>query len=249
MKIYSKLHRSIVTYYETIKEQYGIKYLKEAFIAIVLSVCFVGGYFLHKFYVQSREEQAFVALSEVYDSFNHAQRAMQSLDEFKDKEKIAQIWSDTQILLEALYKDNISSNLAPYFQTFKAQIILDRDHNLDEAIKVMDDALENISRNTAMGSLYHMKRIKMGFGSSQAGVKENALSSLIEIAKNPSEYAYQEALYLLGVYYISIGDQTQAFEAFKVLVDTADDKALLKSPWVALAQEKLGIETSSTDVQ
>ena len=72
---------------------------------------------------------------------------------------------------------------------------------------------------------------------------------MIENTQNPKEYAYQEALYLLGVYYISLGDHQKAQENFKKLVDTQDPKALIKSPWVLLAQEKLGINPSLPDVE
>lgn len=245
MKIHTKLYNSMTSYYSSIQEQYSIKYLKEALIATLLIVCLGGGYFLNKFYIQYREQQAFVALSEVVESFMQSQRAAQSLDPVKDKEKIIQAWSDTEILLDALYKEHSNSYLAPYFLVFKSQVILDRDHDLASAIKVFDEALGSISRKTELGSLYHMKRIKMGFDSADATEKEKSVQKLIEITQNPKEHAYQEALYLLGVYYISLGDHQKAQQSFAKLVETQDEKALLKSPWVFLAQEKLGINPSN----
>lgn len=249
MKIHTKLYNSMTSYYASIQEQYSIKYLKEALIATLLIVCLGGGYFLNKFYTQYREQQAFVALSEVVESFMQSQRVSQSLDSEKDKEKINHAWSDTQILLDALYKEHSNSYLAPYFLVFKSQIILDRDHNLDAAIKVFDEALVSISRKTELGSLYHMKRIKMGFDSADATEKEKSVQKLIEITQNPKDHAYQEALYLLGVYYISLGDHQKAQQCFSKLIESQDAKALLKSPWVLLAQEKLGINSSSNEVE
>ena len=249
MKIHTKWLNSIKAYYQTIQEQYSITYLKEALIAILLIVCVGGGYFLNKFYVTYREQQAFVALSEVVESFMQSQRVAQSLDPAKDKEKITQAWSDTEILLDALYKEHSNSYLAPYFLVFKSQIVLDRDKNLQEAIKIFDQALKNISRTTALGSLYHMKRIKMGFDSADALEQEKSLQKLIEISKNSKDYAYQEALYLLGVYYLAQGDQQKSQESFKALVDAQDTQALLKSPWARLAEEKLGIRALSNDVE
>lgn len=239
----------MTSYYSSIQEQYSIKYLKEALIATLLIVCLGGGYFLNRLYTQYREQEAFVALSEVVESFMQSQRAAQSLDPVKDKEKITQAWSDTEILLDALYKEHSNSYLAPYFLVFKSQVILDRDHDLASAIKVFDEALGSISRKTELGSLYHMKRIKMGFDSSDTAEQEKSLNKLIEITQDPKEYAYQEALYLLGVYYISLGDHQKAQQSFAKLVETQDAKALLKSPWVFLAQEKLGINPSLNDVE
>ncbi|OGB86133.1 hypothetical protein A3J41_00500 [candidate division TM6 bacterium RIFCSPHIGHO2_12_FULL_38_8] len=243
MKLYSKLHKSILTYYQMLKEQYSIKYLKETLIGTLLAICLIGGYFLNKFYVQSREQQAFVALSEVVDSFMHSQRTAQSMEQ-KDKEKIEQAWQDTQILLDALYKDNSSSYLAPYFLVFKAQVILERDHNVDAAIQVLDDALKSISSTTEIGSLFHLKRIKMGFDSKNLETREKAFKDLLAMTQDCAAYGYQEALYTLGLYLISKGDAAGSQAAFKQLVDNADAKALIKSPWVILAQEKLGLSTA-----
>lgn len=248
MSVYSKLHHSIASYYATLKAQYSAKYMREAFIGMLLLVCLGGGYFLNKFYVQYREQQAFVALSEVVDSFMLSQQHAQSLDQQKDKEKIEQAWSDTQILVDALYKENINSYLAPYFLVFKSQIALERDHDLDQAIKILDDALVSISKNSELGSLYHMKRIKMGFDSKDQALKDKALADLIAFTQDEKSYAFQEALYLLGVYYLSINDATKANESFQKLVNNSDKAALLKAPWVILAQEKLGL-VSKTDVE
>ncbi len=241
MKIHTKLYKSMAAYYLAIQEQYSIKYLREALIATLLIVCLGGGYFLNKFYVQNREEQAFVALSEVIESFMQSQRVAQSLDIDKDKEKINQAWSDTQILLDALYKEHSNSYLAPYFLVFKSQVVVERDHDIAEAIKILDDALVNISKKTELGSLYHMKRIKMGLDSSDDQEKEKSLKKLIEISQNSKESSYQEALYLLGVYHISNGESQKAQECFQKLADMSDSQVLIKSPWITLAREKLGI--------
>lgn len=249
MKMHTKWLNSVKAYYESIQEQYSIKYLKEALIATLLIVCVGGGYFLNKFYVTYREQQAFVALSEVVESFMQSQRTAQSLDPAKDKDKITQAWSDTEILLDALYKEHANSYLAPYFLVFKSQIILDRDKNLQEAIQIFDQALSSISRKTALGSLYHMKRIKMGFDSNDALEQEKSLKKLIEISQNSKEFAYQEALYLLGVYYIAQGDEQKSQESFSKLVEAQDPQALLKSPWMILAQEKLGGSAASNDAE
>ena len=248
MSAYAKMQKSIANYYHMLKEQYSVKYMREAFIALLLVVCFGGGYFLHKFYVVNRERQAFVALSEVVHSFLQSQQQAQSLENVDDKEKNQQAWQDTEILLDALYKENINSYLAPYFLVFKAQIILERDHDLNQAIAIMDDALTNISKSSELGSFYHMKRIKMGLDSSNSAVKAKALADLISFSQDEKSYVYQEALYELGLYYLSIGENQKAMQQFDTLVKTSDVAALLKSPWVLLAQEKLGIVSVQEDM-
>lgn len=248
MSAYAKMQKSIANYYHMIKEQYSVKYMREAFIGILLVVCFGGGYFLHQFYVTNRERQAFIALSEVVNSFLQSQQQAQSVHDVADKEKNYQAWQDTEILLDALYKENINSYLAPHFLVFKSQIVLERDHDLNQAIKIMDDALANISKQSELGSFYHMKRIKMGFDSSDSAVKAKALSDLIAFSKDEKSCVYQEALYELGLYYLSIGENQKAMQQFDTLVKKSDTTALLKSPWVFFAQEKLGVVPTQDDV-
>ena len=246
MSIYAKFHNSIASYYASLTEQYSAKYLRATIIGVVVVTCLVAGYFLNKFYVQYREQKAFVALSEVVDAFAQSKYVTQSLDPQKDKEKIALAWQDTEILLDALHKEHNNSYLAPYFLVFKSQIALERDHDLQQAIKILDDALVSIPKKSELGSLYHLKRIKMGFDSANAQDKEQALQDLIKITQDADHYGFEEALYLLGVYYIATNQATNAQQAFQKLVDQADSKALLKSPWVQLAQEKLGIVPMGT---
>ena len=241
MSMYSNINKSISSYYASLKEQYSARYLREVMIGVVVLVALGGGYFLNKFYVQYREEQAFLALSEAVDSFTQSQRIAQSLDPQKDKEKTIQAWQNTEMLLDALHKEHMNSYLAPYFLVFKSQMVLERDGDLEKAIKLLDDALIGIPKNSELGSLYYIKRIKMGFDSHDAAVKEKSLHDLIKITQDSNDYAFEEALYLLGEYYLSIDDVVKANESFQKLVKSADAQALLKSPWVKLAREKLGV--------
>lgn len=241
MSMYSKFSRSISMYYNSLQDQYSAKYVREAMIGMVILVCLGGGFFLNKFYIQYREEKAFVALSEVVDSFTHAQRVSQTLDHEKDKDKINQAWHNTEVLIDALYQEHVSSYLAPYFLVFKSQIVLDRDRDLEKSMTLLDDALNRIPKNSEMGSVFHLKRIKMGFDSKRDEEKEKSLRHLIQLTENVDGYVFEEASYLLGAYYLSLGESEKAQEIFKKIVDKVDDKALIKSPWVILAQEKLGI--------
>lgn len=247
MSMYSKFSRSISVYYNSLQDQYSAKYVREAMIGMVILVCLGGGFFLNKFYVQYREEKAFVALSEVVDSFSYAQRISQTLDHEKDKDKINQAWHDSEILIDALYQEHMSSYLAPYFLVFKSQIVIDRDGNLEQAISILDDALTRIPKNSEMGSVFHLKRIKMGFDSKRDEEKEKSLRNLIEMTQIVDGYAFEEASYLLGAYYLSHGESEKAQEVFKKIIDKVDDKALIKSPWVTLAQEKLGIPSAPVE--
>lgn len=241
MSMYTKIQKNIASYYGSLQQQYSAKYLKEAMIGLGLLVALGGGYVLNRWYTQHREQKAFEALSEVVHSFSQTQRLTQSLDPVKDKDKIDQSWSDTLLLLDALYKEHMGSSLAPYFLVFKAQVVLEKDHNLDDSIKILDEALPHMSKNSELGSLFSLKRIKMGFDSQDQKIKDQAFRDLERVAQDSSSFAQQEAQYLLGVYYVSQGQIAKAQETWKKLIDASDATALVPSPWVKLAQEKLGL--------
>ncbi|MCX5923909.1 MAG: hypothetical protein NTZ68_00585 [Candidatus Dependentiae bacterium] len=239
MSMYVKFQKNVSSFYASLQGQYSAKYVKEVLIGTAIVTILAGGYFLNTLYLKNREERAFVALSEVIESFTHSQQITQGLDSAKDQEKIEQAWQDTETLLNALHKEHMSSYLAPYFLIFKSQIILEKTSNLQEAIKVLDEALAQMPKNSEMSSLFQMKRIKMGFDSKQENDRKQALQDLTVIAQDISNPAFQEAAYELGVYYLYAGDVEKSQEAFKRLVDNADAKALLSSPWVQQAKEKL----------
>lgn len=238
-------HRSITQYYQMIQEQYSIKYLKEMLIAILLIVTLGGGYFLNRMYVQYREQRAFVALTEVFNAYMQSAYYAQQLDANKDQDKIKSTWQDTQVLLDALYQENRNSYLAGYFLALQAQIVTQRDHDVDQAIEIMDQALAQLPKNTEMTTLFVMKRILMGFDSTKAAIREKALQDLVMMTQNPKDLGYEQALYLLGDYFLSLADYSKAQQCFHQLVDVADPAALIKSPWVRMAQEKLGGLTES----
>lgn len=245
MSAYTKIQKSITSYYASLQSQYSAKYVKEAMIGLALLVALGGGYVLNRWYVQHREQKAFEALSEVVVSFNQTQRLVQSLDPIKEHEKIEQAWNDTLLLLDALYKEHMGSYLAPYFLVFKAQVVLEKDHNLVESMQILDEALPHMSKNSELGSLFHMKRIKMGFDSEDEKIRDQSLRDLELAAQDVSNFAYQEAQYLLGVYYVAQGQIAKAQATWKELITASDEAALVKSPWVKLAQEKLGLTSQS----
>jgi len=240
MSMYSKMQKNVTAYYKSVQAQYSAKYVKEVIIGLGLLVALGGGYVLNSWYVQHREEKAFEALSEVVNSFSQTQQVVQSLDSDKDHEKIMQSWQDVSLLVDALYKEHINSYLAPYFLAFQAEIALEKDHDLEAAIKIIDDALPGMSKTSELGSLFHMKRIKMGFDSKDEKVRDQSWKDLQAVSQDKTSCMQQEALYVLGIYYVSQGQFAKAQETWRELVDSADETALLKSPWVKLAQEKLG---------
>jgi hypothetical protein len=241
MSVYAKFKNNAASYYTRMSQQYSAKYVKEATIGIGLLVALGAGYFLNNWYVKNREEQAYNAFAEIVFSMQQNEQIIQSLDPQKDKEKINQEYSDILILIDALYKEHTGSYLAPYFLALKSQIILEQTNNYQEAVNILDQALDGMDKKSDLGSLYYLKRIKMGFDSTDKKEQEKSLKELQAIANDQTSVVQQEAQYLLGVYYASAGQIAQAQDVWKKLVDSSDETDLLKSSWIKLAQEKLGL--------
>lgn len=244
MSIYSKVQKNITSYYHQIQEQYSIKYMREATMGVGLLVVLCAGYFGNNWYVKNREEKAFEALSEVIHLYSQTQQTVFGLESSKDQEKIQQAWQDSGLLIEALYKEHSGSYLAPYFLIFNAEVVLQRDGDVDQAITMLDKALPQIEQSSELGGLFHLKRIKMGFDSKDEKVQQQAFKDLVAVSQDKTSCMQEEAMYLLGLYYSSKGQFAKAQETFKELAAMEDEKALLPSWWVALAQEKLGHVTS-----
>jgi hypothetical protein len=242
------IKNNIAAYYTKMSQQYSAKYVKEATIGIGLLAALIGGYFLNSWYVKNREEQAFKDFSSIVSSMQQNEQIIQALDPQKDKEKIDQAYNDVLLLIDALYKEHVGSYLAPYFLALKSQIILEQTNNYQEAVTILDQALNGMDKKSDLGSLYYLKRIKMGFDSTDTKEQEKSFKELEILANDQTNVMQQEAQYLLGAYYASLGQITQAQEVWKKLInasgelsDRSDDTDLLKSSWIKLAQEKLGL--------
>ena len=238
MALYAQTQKNISNWFKNFKQQASGQYAKEALLGgILLGVA--AGYFGYGFYAKNREQQAFGALSEVVDSFEKAQYDNLHSEKGADKDLSENKWQDTEILLEALYKQNKRSYLAPYFLIFKSQIILERGGSIDEALKILEEALEKMPKKSSLFEFYNLKRILMSFDSQEELVRKEALHDLIATAKDEKGYAFEEASYLLGIYYISGGDMQNARDVLENALKFADKKALLPSGWVKQIEEKL----------
>ena len=239
MSLYAQMQKNISNYYKMLKEQTSGKYVKETMLGTGIVVGVLVGYFSYNFYVKKREQQAFGALVEVVESFEKAQYELKNSEKKSDMQHDVDAWQDTEVLIDALYKQNSSSYLAPYFLIFKSQIALERGAPVDEVRAVLVQALNQIPKNSALYDLFNLKRIMMALDSSDPVVCKDALADLIAVAKDEKGYSFEEASLVLGSYYVHQGDVQQARQVWENVVKAADKKSLLPSPWVKQAEEKL----------
>lgn len=238
MSFYVQVQKSITSACNIVKDKTSAQYVKETLVGAGVVVMLFIGYGAHSFYIKKREERAFSALIEVSDSFDRTQYEVEHDSDLKNNNKEA-AWSDTEALVDALYKQNSGSFLAPYFLIFKSQIALERGASVDEVIATIEEALKLIPRKTSLFELYDLKRILLSFDSHDEAMRKEALNALIAAAKDEKSYSFEEASYMLGLYYLSKNDMLQASQAFERLLDKSDAKGLFVSPWIKQAEEKL----------
>lgn len=238
MSLYAQIQKNIVNYYRMLIQQSSVRYAKETVFGVGIMIALVAGYLIHGFYVKKREEQAFGALTEVVESFEKAQYEVLHSENKTDDQDI-NVWQNTEEFIDSLYKQNANSYLAPYFLIFKSQVALERGVPIDEVRVMLETALAKMSKHTPLFDLFNFKRIMISFDSQDQVVRDAALSELIAVANDEQGYVFEEANYLLGLYYVQRGDIDQARKAWENVVHKADKKALLPSPWVKQAEEKL----------
>ena len=239
MSLYVQIKKNISDVYKNFINQTSAQYSKKTVFGVIISVGLISGYFAYNFYVKQREQKAFGALIEIIDSFERAKYEIEDPDADQDKNNKINIWQDTEILIDALYKQNSHSYLAPYFLIFKSQVELERGTPVDDVIKNLSEALNKIPKDSAIFDSYNLKRILMSFDSKDENIQKEALNELISITKNEKSYSFEQASYMLGLYYISQNNTAQAREIFENLLKSSDKKALLPSPWIKQAEEKL----------
>lgn len=238
MSFYAKVQKNIANVCSIVKDKTSAQYAKETLLGVGVLAMGLIGYNAHSFYLKNREERAFGALIEVSESFDRTQYEIEH-EVNSDKINNETMWQDTEVLTDALYKQNSGSFLAPYFLIFKSQIALERGASIDEVIAIIEEALKLIPRGTPLFELHNLKRILMSFDSLDESVRKKALSDLIVAAKDERGYSFEEASYMLGLYYMSQNDMSQASEAFERVLKNSEEKALFVSPWVKSAEEKL----------
>jgi len=104
----------------------------------------------------------------------------------------------------------------------------------------MEKGIRRISKKSPFYDMFNIKRIKMLLDSPMQNVREKAVQELQQVADNVNNYYAQEALWTLGAYQSHQGNLTAAIEAWKKLAQEGQsEKALISSPWVIGAQDKL----------
>ena len=240
MKLYTQVQQSVQGHCENFADYSKKKYVKESLIGVATLVLVGFGYFGYAWHQKRLNVQAFAGLVEISKSYEQAltkAREQQSLPADAPKENP---WEDTQLLLEAIASANSGSSLSPFFVVYQAELALHADNDFDKACKLMDKAVYGLSKNSVYYDMFTMKRIKMLLDSPMQDVRDKAAQELEKVAAEKNNYYGQEALWTLAAYQSFHGNMDAAIQAWTTLAQQDhSDKALISSPFVAQAQEKL----------
>ncbi len=240
MNLYTHVQQSVQEKYVAFLSYSKKKYVKESLIAGLVLLLAIGGYAAFDWYQKKQNIQAFAGLVEISKAYEAAVTKARELQNKPAEEQTENPWEDTQLLLEALASTHASSSLSPFFVMYQAQLALDADHDFDKACSLMEQGLRRLPKNSPFYDMFNLKRIKMLLDSPMQDVRTQAVAQLEQIGSQNDNYYAQEALWTVGSYQAFYGNLDQAIAAWKKLAQQAtNDKELISSPWIALAQEKL----------
>jgi len=234
MIIYKQIQSLAKNYYELLLDYTNGKYIREI-IAIVLAAIFIlGGYSVFDWYKKRQNTQAFAGLVEVSRAYGKAVVAAgEALQQSENP------WEDTELMLESLARKNSGSSLSPFFIFYEAELALKQYGDYERACDLMSSGLKKLPKKSIYYDMFHVKQIKMLLDSPEESVVAQALQDLKSMSEDTTKYYYQEALYILAMYESAHGNMGNAIESWKSLVNSKMDKALIESPFIAYAEDKL----------
>jgi|GEM_PF-763996 len=240
MNFFTHIQESVQENYVELLKYSKKRYVKESMVAVAALILMTGGYFAYGWYQDSQNVRAFAGLVEISKSYEQSIAKAREQESLSEDDQRENPWEDTQLLLEAIASANSGSSLSPFFVIYEAQLALDAENDYDKACKLMEQGVRRLSKNSPYYEMFNLKRIKMLLDSPMQDVRDKTLVELERIASHKENYYAQEALYTLGDYQSFHGNMPEAIQAWTTLAqETQSDKALISSPWVSQAQEKL----------
>ena len=217
--VFSNMYQSVRQYKDEISKPHA-----RAFMLVVgLVVVSFGSFRGYRWYINNREAAAQKTLSEAMQLYNNAWDTPST-------------WPDVSSALSVGYDQNSSSYLAPFFQFFQAQALVQQG-NQREAIALMDKVLKRLPDSSSFFSFYQTKHALMKLDVDDQAIRASGLKQLEQQANNKNSGARAVALFHLGYYYWHTHDSEKARNAWKKLI--ALQQGQPPSPFMTLVQEKM----------
>lgn len=144
-------------------------------------------------------------------------------------------WASIETLFKLGYNQYSGSAFGPFFLVYQAQALI-KQNKLQEGRAVLEQATQAMA---ASSELYPLFKIKVALLNLDHNEQE-AVAQLQLLANDTKSHFNDAAAYYLGYYYWINNDETRAHEVWQKMINETQTHAKMgKSPWAALAQEKL----------
>jgi tetratricopeptide (TPR) repeat protein len=211
------------------------------FLGVFLVIAGITGYWMYQKHLREQAHKAFIQARTYFDGIVGQPSANMVPDVrakyfVSDSEK----WQKTEQVFRDGYATYKGTELAPMFLVYQSEALLNLGR-LDEAIKILDNALKKI-KSAPVKDYYQVKLALMMMDSNDAIVKQEGLTALKMVADNTQSIAHELALYHLGFYYWTEKKFAEAKTFWQMLLikyGTRDTKH--PSPFVEMVKEKLGL--------
>ena len=222
-------------------EESSSGYFTQVVLVAVLALGVAGSYYGYQMYIQQRESKAYEAFVEVTHAYKQAEeKAFRAVMPNQNSlDDLGVVWKDVEVIIDAAYKANSNSYLAPFFLAYKVNVMLEQGKSVDEAYEYMKQAFAKSSTRSEFHDILKLKMAKMACDCSDEAVRAQGLKDLQALAENKKSIAQSEALYTLGVYYMMQNDVEHAKNYFSKIVENKNQDLFDSSLWVNEAKEKL----------
>lgn len=210
--------------------EYGFniaRYIRSIMIAILAILVVGGGYMGYRWYAVSKEQHAHQAIADYMRDYQSAMN-LNTLAE----------WQRVDGLLSLGYTHHKKTQIAPFFLMLRAEALL-RQHNLIEAIAVLEQAVNALPLQAPMRPLFITKRALVLLDHPEEAMQKEGLQELIKLARDKDNHYNDVALFYLGRYYWAQNNMQDAQKVWQELVDNSVMEQAYPSPWVKEAKNAL----------
>lgn len=195
--------------------------MRRALIVCVIIGVGTGGFYINRYFKNSRQQDAIVAFNEAMQTYVTA--LVTDLDFQKNGAKAA--WDEVELAFQTAYAQNKKAEFAPFFLIYNAQALAAQ-QKYTQAANMVAEALSRLSVNSPFYDLYAiMQATFLIDGGDHAGVDQ-----LKNLASGANSDYQAMAQYYLAQYYLA---QNQIDLAQNIFVELAKQD----STWANLAKE------------
>ena len=220
-----------------LQELKGRDYTTWALTIAMAGLILFGGFKGYSWYVQNRERNAQLAMSEAFAEYDHA--VYQLVEGGQSQEVIQQKLEDAHLGFDQVVNSHKNSNLVASAHAFEADIYW-YEGKKEQALDSMEKALESLKKKSP---LTYVLRTKYALLKMETERLEEGLADLQKLATDEKNPNADTAAFYLGYYHWCNKDESKAREAWDILkkFDGTNSIKRGRSPWLAVAEMKMSL--------